>query len=342
MSFEQIKGQAQAVGLLESALSSGRLAHAVLLAGPEGVGKRKAAYGVARALLCENGPSRACGGCPSCHRVDAGTHADLYVVRRDAGRSAVAIDQVRDLSRRLAETPMEGTRKAAIIEAADSMTVQAQNSLLKTLEEPPADTTILLVAENTDLLLPTLRSRCRRVNFTPVADEIIAEFLVEAGMPADSAQALAPVARGSFSRALSLLEDSTGEGRRRLVESLASLEPAKADDVADMIASGRLGGSGKGRMSMRERREGAARMLGTLHSFLVACLRIKAAAKAGRDLDLEREARAFAEAREFDEIVELEKEVADAIILLGMYADVRLVAGRVASAFSRVRSKDRV
>lgn len=333
MSFERIIGQDQATQLLQNALEKGSLAHALLFAGPAGVGKRMAADEVARALLCREGPSSSCGKCPSCHRVDIATHGDLYVVEPEPGRSGITIQQVRDLGAALSESPMEGERKAAIIDPADSMTTEAQNCLLKTLEEPPADTTLLLIAENTDLLLPTVRSRCRRVNFRPLDAELIERLLIERGEEAESAAVLARVARGSLRRALELSDGAAASERTEILEALAGKDEIDHDVLADML-------SGGGGGSLKERRERATLRLETLHSFLVDCMRVSAGGAPGTNLDMRSAVERFAGRRDFDELTHLEKELVDAIILIEMFADVRLATQRVAAAFARVQPAD--
>ncbi|MCD6404615.1 MAG: DNA polymerase III subunit delta' [Planctomycetes bacterium] len=335
MSFEVILGQDEALARLTSALANGRLAHALLLAGPEGVGKRMAALEVAKALLCPNGPAKACGACPSCHRVQRGIHPDLFVVEPEPGRTGISIGQVRELSRRVAQSPLEGRRKAALIDPADSMQPAAQNALLKTLEEPPQDTTLILVARDSDLLLPTVRSRCRRVDFKPVSGRVIADFLIGRGTPADTAEVLSRMAGGSFARALQLLAGSRVEDRQRLICLVASQEPPDWKDLAECISPGASGGSSRAaKGSPRERREGTASLLEMLHMLLADCLRVKTGAGIVANFDIENAVKALAGRLTFDELSKLEKVVADGIILLSFNADARLVAGRIATAFS--------
>lgn len=332
MSFEKIIGQDRPTGLLRSALEKGSLAHALLFTGPPGVGKRMAADEVARALLCREGPSSSCGRCPSCHRVDIGTHGDLYVVEPASDRSGITIQQARDLGAALSESPMEGERKAAIIDPADSMTTEAQNCMLKTLEEPPADTTLMLIAENTDLLLPTVRSRCRRVNFRPLDVEVIERLLIERGEEAESAAVLAHVARGSLRRALQLADGAAASERTEILEALAGRDEIDHDVLAAMLSID--GGP------LKERRERVKLRLETLHSFLVDCMRLSAGGAPGTNLDMPSALERFALRRGFDELAHLEKELVDGIILIDMFADVRLVTQRIAAAFAGGQGAD--
>ena len=331
--MDSIIGQDAAVAGLEAALASLRVPHAFLFAGPEGVGKHLAAVEVAKALLCGKGPKKSCGKCPSCRRVEAETHADLYALTVPEGRSTIAIDEVRELARRLAQSPFEGARKVAVVDPADAMTVEAQNSILKTLEEPPADTTIILVAENTDALLPTVRSRCRRVTFVRQSDEKVKDFLAGRGIEADTAEVLARAAQGSFAAALRLSEGALAEARTTLLPAILAARPGDEEEIAESIA---YAGEG-GRRTLAERREDAITLLGALHSAVVDALRAKQGAPVRTNEDLAENIRGFAASADFDTLAELEKEVSDAIIVIDAYADVRLAAMRVASALSRRR-----
>jgi DNA polymerase III subunit delta' len=187
MPFAEIQSQDRAVSFLRAALRRGTLHHAYLLGGPEGAGKRAAAMALAQAANCDAGlPDDSCGRCGPCKKIAKGVHPDVLVLRDErsmvkaglweakGGRTPskdIVVDQVRDLvDRRLALKRFEGRRRIVIVDPADAMNVQAQNALLKTLEEPPAETTIVLVAANPDVLLPTIRSRCAKVAFSPVGD----------------------------------------------------------------------------------------------------------------------------------------------------------------------------
>src|SRR5512136_2772802 len=193
MPFSQIIGQERAVEALRAALRRGGLHHAYLFAGPEGVGKGMAARLLAQAANCERDDGDACGNCPACRKIARGVHPDVLVVEpeRDMARAGrwepkggrtpsrdIVVDQVRELvDRRLSLRRFEGRRRFVILDPADAMNPQAQNALLKTLEEPPDDTTLVLVAAGGDALLPTIRSRCLRVAFAPLPASAIEERL---------------------------------------------------------------------------------------------------------------------------------------------------------------------
>jgi DNA polymerase-3 subunit delta' len=195
MPFSEVIAQERAVLSLRAALRRGALHHAYLFGGPRGAGKRATALLLAQAANCEGGApgpgglrEDACGACGPCRKIARGVHPDVLVLEDErtmakAGRwepkggrtpsRDVVVDQVRDLvDHRLALRRAEARRRFVVVDPADAMNPQAQNALLKTLEEPPPDTTLVLVAENADALLPTIRSRCLRVPFVAPAAEV--------------------------------------------------------------------------------------------------------------------------------------------------------------------------
>jgi DNA polymerase-3 subunit delta' len=209
MPFSEIHGQERAVGALRAALRRGTLHHAYLFGGPAGAGKRAAATALAQAANCEDPrPDDACGECGPCRKIARGVHPDVLLLSTEramvkagvwepkGGRAPskdVVVDQVRDLAdRRLGLKRFEGRRRFVVVDPADAMNVQAQNALLKTLEEPPGDTTIVLVAASPDVLLPTVRSRCARVTFAPRDEAALARLVEDAGGAVPAAAALDP------------------------------------------------------------------------------------------------------------------------------------------------------
>jgi DNA polymerase-3 subunit delta' len=337
--LDNIKGQDAAVRALVTALSSGRVPHSFLFAGPSGVGRALAAYEVAKALLCPKGPAAACGKCPSCRRVDSRTHGDLFVVGLSNGSAQIKIDPIRDLCGVVAQTPLEGTRKVAVIDPADAMTEEAQNAFLKTLEEPPADTTIILIAENTDALLPTVRSRCRRVNFARLGEDVIRERLIESGIGKAKAAALARLSDGSLGTALAFSEGRLLEVKREFIAAVLAAKPGDEETIAERIAPS---DKKKKKKPQAEIRQEAVVLLTMLESAMADCLRAKAGAPVRTNSDLAAELESFAGTLDIDALEALEKAVSDAIILLGYYADAKLVAMHVAAAFSRRGSRTQV
>src|SRR5437763_12639642 len=200
MRWEEIFGRERGVGLLRGALERGPVHHAFLLAGPEGVGKELLARTFAQAANCEEvDPAvRPCGKCLNCRGIERGNFPDVaflmpqteLLARSLVGRAdlegapskEIRVDAVRARARRLSFAALRGRRKIAIVTPADAMNERAQNTLLKTLEEPPAGTTFLLVSTNPDALLPTIRSRCARVQLGPLPEETLAARLRREGV----------------------------------------------------------------------------------------------------------------------------------------------------------------
>ena len=203
MPLSDIVGHAPLVALLRQAVSKNRVPQSLLFAGPEGVGKRAVAMALAQAVNCprrQNGD--ACGTCATCQRIARGQHSDVTVLDR-GDEASIKIPALRD---RVLESvnyrPFEAARRVFIIDPADAMTVQAQDALLKTLEEPPSAAIIILVSAYADTLQPTILSRCRRLRFGLLVEADVARILKAQGIDAGAAPRLAARAGGTVSRAL--------------------------------------------------------------------------------------------------------------------------------------------
>jgi DNA polymerase-3 subunit delta' len=248
MPFSELIAQDRALSPLRSALRRAALHHAYLFGGPEGVGKGRAARLLAQAANCEGGGGAGpaddpCGACTPCRKIEKGIHPDVLVLAEErtmaragtweprGGRSPsreIVVDQVRDLvDRRLALKRFEGRRRFVVIDPADAMNPQAQNALLKTLEEPPGDTTLVLVASSPDALLPTIRSRCLRVPFAPIPAAAVAARLEAAGHAPEKARLAAALSGGSLGRALAMDDDALA-ARAEAVLGAAALDPGDA------------------------------------------------------------------------------------------------------------------
>jgi DNA polymerase-3 subunit delta' len=243
--LQTLLAQDTAKATLERALARDRVHHAYLFDGPEGVGKERAALGLAQALVCERrapGGDSACGECSACVRVPirAGekrpAHPDVIMLERalysaeQIGRKTpenqdLSADQVRTLVvARAAYAPHEGKARVYIMRRADEMNVFASNTLLKSLEEPGDRTHFILMTSMADSLLPTIRSRTQRVRFARLPDALVETLLIEAGTKPDDARAVSKLAHGSMAEAASLADPETTEARRAFVDkALASL-----------------------------------------------------------------------------------------------------------------------
>ena len=313
MAFRDIVGHRRQLGLLARAVAAGTLPPSLVFSGPEGVGKRQVAMALAQALNClkpvddaGRGWRDACGSCAACSKIARRSHPDLLIVEPgDSG--SIRIETLRDLLGQMAYRPYEGRYRLVIIDGADQMTTDAQDAMLKTLEEPPARTVLVLVAVQPSDLLPTIRSRCCHVRFAPLASQDIAAALVERHRMSDrDAHAAAALSGGSFRRALDASTIDTVEAR---AVALAILQgAARAGDPRARLALGSalleaVPGKSKGKTQSGAARDALAVRLGVMASLLrdvsVLSARASETALVNLDLrpDLERLAREYDRAR---------------------------------------------
>lgn len=219
MPFSDILGHERIVEVLRRSLRTGKTAHSYLFEGISGSGRKKTALALIQALFCRVLPDDACGECPSCRKVAGGNHADIHFIEPLPDKRDISIDQLRALQRELSLRPYEATRKACIMEPAERMSVNAANSLLKTLEEPPGNALIILLTENSGMLLPTIRSRCQLIRFSHLSPEHLRTLLERTGIASETAALLALMSGGSMQNALEL-DDEALAARREVVLSL--------------------------------------------------------------------------------------------------------------------------
>jgi DNA polymerase-3 subunit delta' len=232
LGWERVRGHDALVDGFRRAVRRGRLAHAYLFTGPPGVGKRLFAVELARALLCENcgaGGLDACGRCPSCVQVEAGTHPDFFPAARPADALEFPIDLMRRLCQGFALKSARGRGKVVLIDDVDDLNEEAANCFLKTLEEPPPRSVLVLVGTSADRQLPTIVSRCQVIRFGPLPPELIDELLRAEGVEDPSLRArLVRLSGGSPGLAKELADPALWEFRRSF---LAGLAEAPADTV---------------------------------------------------------------------------------------------------------------
>ena len=230
MPFQPLVGHQRVLALLARAIAGDTLPPALLLAGPAGVGKRRAALAMAETLNCLDLSTGggfeidACGTCTSCRRIARGVHPDV-VVLEPGDTGTIKIDEIRDVIGRANYRPFEGRRRAVVVDEAETMMPAAQNALLKTLEEPRPGSVVVLVSSMPDALLPTVQSRCPRLRFgaLPAAD-VAGVLMRDHEYNETEARAAAADADGSIGRALAARDvDLVGarDSAQRLLEHAA-------------------------------------------------------------------------------------------------------------------------
>ncbi len=240
MGFSQIIGHQKQLQAIRQALNHGRLHHAYLFVGMEGVGKKTIALALAQAVHCSSATGDFCGECADCARIQSGNHPDVRILGPLVGKKEISIQQIRELEKELNLRSFSGKKKVAILDPATLMNLSAQNALLKTLEEPPEGSLLILIASNGGALLPTLRSRCLRVTFGPLARDLVSGFLISRkGIDPETAEFLAAVSLGSLGAVVSMEAQDLLERRRewiRLVSSLRTGDYRAAGDAAEVLA----------------------------------------------------------------------------------------------------------
>jgi len=221
MSFDAIRGQDHAVGVLRRSLAANRVAHAYLFVGIDGCGKMLAAWSLAEAIFCGSG--QPCGACPACRKMAARNHPDLHLLEPEKG--VIKIDRIREVQKELSLRPVEAPKKVCIVSQADRMNLAAANAFLKTLEEPPGSALLILLSDTPTALLPTILSRCQRLGFNPLSLEIVAELLTARGTPAEQALSAASLAGGSMARGTAILQEGFLTRRKEIVEQVIGLTP---------------------------------------------------------------------------------------------------------------------
>jgi DNA polymerase III subunit delta' len=266
MPLRDVLGHRTTLNLLSRALGAGTLPPSLILAGPDGVGKRQTAVALAQVLNCLE-PVRpapwpategiaplsvdACGNCGACRRIARGVHPDVLVIE-PGETGAIKVDAVREVVREVGFKPFEGKRRVVIFDTADALLVDSQDALLKTLEEPPPGSVLVLVTSQPGSLLPTVRSRCPIVRFGPLSVVDVTAWLMRVdGLGEAEARAVAGVARGSLSAAREVASETAGaEGyraaARRVLEQVAHTTDARERLSATSEIVGKSKGKGSG------------------------------------------------------------------------------------------------
>ncbi|MHC1726789.1 MAG: DNA polymerase III subunit delta' [Syntrophobacteraceae bacterium] len=244
MALSDIPGQQRSMRFLKQLLRRDVVPHAFLFSGMAGTGKYAAAMEFARALNCLTPDDfDACRRCASCCKLNEGFHPDLIEIRNDG--AFIKVEQIRALRERFRFRPFEGKFRVVIIHDAQKFHEAAANAILKILEEPPGNNVFILLAPESQMLLPTIVSRCCHVRFQPLGDEIVAGYLLkESKLSPEQAAEVARLAAGSLEKARWLTEEDRVAGWRRVIENLEKLDGISNLDFFPLIsgwAKGRTG-----------------------------------------------------------------------------------------------------
>lgn len=222
MAFKDLAGNVRIKRLLKLALERGRVPNSLIFGGPDGVGKSDMARTLAKSLNCLTLTTDSCDECPSCRAIDSGSHPDVLVLTAEV--RDVKIEQTRLLKQMAYLRPMTGKRRVFIIEEAENLNEPSANSLLKVLEEPPDFTHIILVTASPHRLVPTIRSRCQTLAFSPIGREEIEEILIDREFSPEQARILALLVEGNLERALELEWDTVRALKDEAWELFAALD----------------------------------------------------------------------------------------------------------------------
>jgi DNA polymerase-3 subunit delta' len=228
--FEDIIGHERVKKQLLRAMESSRIAHAYLFTGPEGIGKKKTALAFAAAINCASGQGG--DGCSSCRKIEKENHPDVEVICADG--QFIKIERIRKLIDELSYKPYEGRKKIAVLDDAEKLTLQAMNTLLKTLEEPQGEKLLILVTSRPQALLPTVRSRCQEIFFHPLSDTEL-QLLVrkKKGVDASLAAWIAAFSEGAARKALDVDPIAYRKKREELLHEISRLDEK---DIVSLFA----------------------------------------------------------------------------------------------------------
>ena len=232
--FQDILGHDTIKEHFQKAIQAHKVSHAYILAGEAGMGRKSLAHAFALSLLCEKGKSDPCMECHACKQVLSGNHPDLiHVTHEKAG--SIGVDDIREqINETIMIRPYSSYYKIYIVDEAEKMTVQAQNALLKTIEEPPAYAVIILLTTNPESFLPTILSRCVQLKLKPLKDSVIREYLSESlGIAESKAELYAAFARGNLGKAIKLA--GSEEFKHMYDEMLHMLKHVKEMDISELL-----------------------------------------------------------------------------------------------------------
>ena len=237
MDFKDIIGHEDIISHFRSSIETGRFSHAYIIGGDENSGRGTLAHCFAKALQCENEDSESCGSCQSCKQAESGNHPDIIYVTHEKP-NIISVDEIREqVVDSIQIKPYSSKYKIYIIKEGEKMTIEAENTLLKTIEEPPEYGIVIIITNNPEKLLPTIRSRCITITTKPVKEKDILDHLMNKyHIDEEKAQFAAEYAQGNLGKAVML---ATNEEYEQLIKSVISLErdifDMEMEDIAEAI-----------------------------------------------------------------------------------------------------------
>lgn len=251
MALKDIIGQERAVSILRGCIAKDRIPHAFLFAGDEGVGKKLTAINFVKTLNCtpflsaHTMPSLpdSCDTCPSCLKTEKRSHPDIFFIDPEGEGEQITVASIRELEEALRYKPFEGKYKAAVVDQADRMNAAAANAFLDTLESPPSQSILILVSARPDMLLPTIRSRCQRINFNPLPLHVMSALVRERShnISRERADLLSELSGGRLGYAIQ--EDLIAQRDRTfttLRDMMNNTDEEEGGDMEDLLDSAQI------------------------------------------------------------------------------------------------------
>lgn len=333
LEWSSIRGHQRVKQVLERAVSINRVHHALLFAGPDGVGKASLALALAASINCharaEDEFRQACGRCPSCRKIWQSIHPDIMIVEPQGNIiKTIKIAQIREIQKSSMTAPYEARERVILIRDAHKMGAEAANALLKTLEEPTSRMRMILTTDQAHLLLDTIRSRCQLIRFGALERADVRELLAQC-VRADKSLAATPASmdvasgfgEGSVGRALEILASGLLEGRAEIIDKLKSLRPRHPADYLSWTEE--LARDKKKKGSLNE-------VLDIIKVFLRDVMRYRVSANHERTIntDMVREIERWARAMTLEEIIAAIETLNNAQELLARNVNAQLVMER--------------
>jgi DNA polymerase-3 subunit delta' len=324
MAWGRVKGHDAIAEGLRRVVARGRLGHAYLFVGPPGVGKRLFATELARALLCERPLEAltACGECPSCVQLEAGAHPDFAFAECPPDKNRFPLAELRKILDLFPLKPARGKGKVYVIDASAELTEEAANAFLKSLEEPPPGSVVLLLAPGVERQLPTIISRCQVIRFGPLPDEVVREVLAQEGVTDEKLAARAVrLAEGSAGKALALTDAGLWSFRAELLTGLMARPIATPELGKAWLAFNE--GAGKELAAQRRR---SSLLIGLLADVFADALRVREGASARRTGPEDaRIVESLASRFDADELAEALERILEADAQVGRFVQLVLV-----------------